>query len=382
MLESEGRFHGAFDSTVIAMSINRIDGSCVIVNPAMCSFTGYTEAELLKFTSSDITHPDDQDETIKNCQHLIDGNADHFLMEKRYINKAGNIRWGLLSVAIVRDAEDNPLYFVPQIQEITERKELEAEIREHQVHLETEVSRRTAELANVNKELQAFAHSVSHDLKAPLRSIEGFADILHEDYGEVLEENALDYLSEISAGAVRMGEMVDDLLAHATLGQGFGNVTEVDLDRILKKVKQDLSSDIKEKKAKIRIKGKLGSLSGHQATLEALLQNILSNAIKYVDKESPPEVLISRSETDKEYVIAVKDNGIGIEKEHHDRIFGIFERLHTREEYPGTGIGLAIAEKAVQLHRGRLWLESEPGVGTTFYFSIDKNLKNQVSDNA
>ena len=103
-----------------------------------------------------------------------------------------------------------------------------------------------------------------------------------------------------------------------------------------------------------------------------MLQNIVGNAIKYVKADVSPEVLISMSETEEEHIVAIKDNGIGIAEEHHDKIFGIFERLHTREEYPGTGIGLAIAEKAVQLHKGRLWLESEPGTGTTFYFSISK----------
>ncbi len=376
---SEVRFDAAFANTVIAMSINKIEGPYVTVNPAMCTFTGYTEEELLTKTNLDITYPDDQEETVKNCQYLIDGHADHFLMEKRYVNKAGEIRWDLLSLAIVRDDNSEPLYFVPQIQDITERKELELEIQEHQIHLESEVNSRTAELATANKELQAFAHSVSHDLKAPLRSIEGFADMLQEDYGERLEETGHDYLSEISDGAIRMGEMVDDLLSHATLGQSFVNVAEVDLDEIINKIRQDLRHDIKEKNAKIQVKDSLGKVTGHKTTLEALLQNILSNAVKYVDPEVRPEVMISRSETEKEYIIAVKDNGIGIEKEHQDKIFGIFQRLHTRDEYPGTGIGLAIAEKAVQLHGGRLWLESEPYSGTTFYFSIDKNFIKPVT---
>ncbi|NKB35596.1 MAG: PAS domain S-box protein [Gammaproteobacteria bacterium] len=379
---SEERFHAAFDNTAIAMSINKLDGPYMIVNPAMSRFTGYTETELLSLTNLSITHPDDIEQTQANCDYLIEGHADHFLMEKRYIHKNGKEIWGLLSVAIVRDAAGEPLYFVPQIQDITERKKLEEELLKHQSRLETEVKHRTGELASVNKELQAFAHSVSHDLKAPLRTIEGYTDILKEDYGTQLDDAAQDYLSEIGEGAVRMGEMVDDLLWHATLGQGFVDVEMIDMNTTLEKVKRNLAGDIKEKRARIYTQGDLGEITGHKATIEALLQNLISNAIKYVEDEVTPDVLISASETETEFVISVRDNGIGIDKDHQKKIFGIFERLHTLDEYPGTGIGLAIAEKAAQLHGGRLWLDSEPGKGTTFYFSIIKQHDNLlVSDN-
>ena len=377
---SERRFRSAFDNTVFGMALIDLDGNYFQVNPAFCKMLGYDEEELLQKSIKDVSPPEEGVEGMSRLEKILKGKLPSAQMEKQFLHKDGHVVWSFINLTIVRDAEDKPLYFVGQANDITGRKQVEAQLQEYQQSLEEKVTQRTVDLEGANKELQAFAHSVSHDLKAPLRSIEGFADMLREDYGETLEGNAHDYLSEIGAGAVRMGEMVDDLLEHATLGQGFVNVTEVDLDRLTKKIEQDLSSDLKESKGSIIIEGKLGSVAGHQVTMEALLQNILSNAIKYVGEGICPEVLVSRSETAEEHIIAVKDYGIGIEKEHQDRIFGIFERLHTGQTYQGTGIGLAIAEKAVQLHNGRLWLESELGTGTKFYFSVDKNLKSPVSD--
>ncbi len=318
-------------------------------------------------------HPEDRASLMAKVEAIMSTGED-FRMEYRPIVPGGEIRYHLSQGKLFFDEDRKPMRMVGTAIDITERKKIEMELHKYQAGLEDEVSRRTTELEVVNKDLQAFAHSVSHDLKAPLRAIEGFADILREDYRKALDEAGHEILSEISHSAVRMGEMVDDLLAHAEMGQGFTEVTNVDLNTVLEKVKRDLAHDIQERDVKISIDGKLSIVTGHQATLEALMQNLISNAIKYVEPEKQPDVLIRMSETDEEYIIDVKDNGIGIEKDYQDKIYGIFERLHTKEEFPGTGVGLATVEKAVQLHNGRLWLESEVGSGSTFHFSIAKNL--------
>ena len=319
------------------------------------------------------THPDDRERYEQHLREMKEKGQGTDI-ELRIITSSGKVRYIHQRSEKILDNQGQIIGSFGAEQDITERKDMETELRKYQEHLEEEVSKRTDELVTANKDLQAFAHSVSHDLKAPLRSIEGFADILGEEYKKALDEMGHEYLSEISDSAVRMGEMVDDLLAHAEMGQRFTIVTEIDLNTLLEKVKRDLARDIQERDANISIDGKLTTVTGHQAILEALLQNLVSNAIKYVEPQKQPEVTISMSETDEEYIIAVKDNGIGIEKDYQDKIFGIFERLHTREEYPGTGVGLATVEKAVQLHGGRLWLESELDKGTTFHFSITKNL--------
>lgn len=244
------------------------------------------------------------------------------------------------------------------------------DIHKHRTNLEELVQQRTTGLTAANQELADFAHSVSHDLKAPLRAIEGFSEFLAEDYSAVLDETGRSYLTEISEGAMRMGKMVDDLLAHARLGREDFRYHEVDLNFVLNMVMKNLDRDIKGSNAVIKIENKLPVVSGHQPTLEMLLQNLLSNAIKYIAPDTQPEIIISSREVVGEYQIKIQDNGIGINEKHQQSIFKIFERLHTREDYPGTGIGLAIAAKAVKLHRGRLWFESEVGAGTSFFFSI------------
>ncbi len=325
-----------------------------------------------------LVHPDDRqryDDMMEEYQHKkvwMD-------IEYRIINRRGEEIYVREVGEPELDEDGEIVRTFGTLQDITYRRKMEKEIQEHQDNLEAEVVKRTAELMNKNRELEAFAHSVSHDLKAPLRSIEGYAHILKEDYENVLEKTSEEYLSSIADSAVRMGNMVDDLLAHAGLGQDFRAVTEIDLCKIVDKVQRDLRHDIEEQEAQINIEGKALKVNGHVATLEALMRNVISNSIKYVRSDMTPQVLITMSETDDEYIVAVKDNGIGIAKEHQDKIFGIFERLHPREEYQGTGIGLAIVEKAVQLHEGRFWLESKPGKGTTFYFSLAKNISNHAN---
>ncbi len=318
-------------------------------------------------------HPDDQQRYIdEELASRI--NETSFTIDYRIITRAGVTKYVHETSEDVLDNNGKLVRTFGTLQDISERKAMEEKIKLYQSELEIEVARQTEKLATANRELQAFAHSISHDLKAPLRSIEGFSDIIRDEYqGKVLDESGMQYLSEINDGAVRMNSMVNDLLAHASLGQSMSDLTEIDMDSLVQKIQRDLDGHIKSSKTVIEWEGKLGKIMGHRAILEALMQNLLTNAIKYTAPGTQPRIMISMSESDDFYTFTVKDNGIGIEKDHQNRIFGIFQRLHTREEYPGTGIGLAIVMKAVLLHQGRLWLTSETGKGSTFYFTIAKN---------
>ncbi len=230
------------------------------------------------------------------------------------------------------------------------------------------LKRRNAELEASNRELEQFAYVVSHDLKEPLRTISGYCDLLGRRYGDQLDEKAGGYVKLAVRGALRMQRLIDDLLAYSHVGKTNRPMEDVDLAEVLAEVMAGLEAAVEEGQATVEV-GDLPTVRGNRLMLTQLFQNLLGNAIKFRG-ESPPVVRIVASQTNGRWQIWVADNGIGIESRHFDRIFGVFQRLHQKEEYSGTGIGLAICRKIVDYHGGRIWPESEPGKGTTFHIEL------------
>jgi signal transduction histidine kinase len=235
--------------------------------------------------------------------------------------------------------------------------------------LRADTQRRTAELTAANEELRMVAHSISHDLKAPLRAVEGFSQMLREDCNPALDAHGREYLDKISAGATRMSRMIDDLLLHTRLGEWM-TLGPVDLGAVWARVQADLAGDIRAAAAEVTVDGPLPGVWGDAATLEALLRNLLSNAVKFVAPGVTPRVVLGVQPEAGGYRLSVRDNGIGMAPEHRERIFGLFERLHAHDEYPGTGVGLALVRKAAQLHGTTIRVESTPGQGSTFHFYL------------
>lgn len=266
---------------------------------------------------------------------------------------------------------------VVSTRDITSLKKMQQELENHQQRLEQEVHQRTEQLSLANEELEAFVHTISHDLKAPLRAVDGFSEWLIEDYAVNMDEQGKHYLKEIQKVASRMGRMIDELLMHARLGERFRILEPVDLNEVLNQVKTDLSSEIGSSGAEIIVSHELPMVEGHRATLEILLRNLISNAMKFVSSGTKPIVKLWCEDTADFYKVFVKDNGIGIDTQHEHLIFNMFERLHSDEEFSGTGVGLAIARKAALLHQGELSLQSVPGQGCTFYFTLKKELDNK-----
>jgi len=222
-----------------------------------------------------------------------------------------------------------------------------------------------------NKELERFAYVASHDLQEPLRNIIDFIGLLKTEYEAHWDDNALQYLKFIDEAAHRMGALIKDILAYSRLGvRGEGET--VDLNVTIKHVLDDLDKKINEKNAKISITGKMPTITGHTIEFHSLFLNLLSNALKFVDDGKIPEIRVSSTKNDGTYLFSVTDNGIGITPEHKKKVFNLFKRLHNTDKYMGTGIGLAHCKKIVELHGGTIWLESEPGEGTTFYFTLSE----------
>ena len=243
------------------------------------------------------------------------------------------------------------------VRDITQRRLMEEELRE-----------RTESLERSNKELEQFAYIASHDLQEPLRMVASYTQLLSKRYKGKLDSDADDFINYAVGGANRMQMLINDLLDYSRVGTRGKEFVITEFDTVMKKTLGNLKKAIEESDAKVTI-DPLPSLMVDGGQIGQLFQNLISNAIKFRDNE-PPQIHISSEKNENKWTFSVRDNGIGIDPEYSSRIFEIFQRLHSKEEYPGSGIGLAICKKIVERHGGNIWIESEPGKGTSFYFSI------------
>jgi len=229
------------------------------------------------------------------------------------------------------------------------------------------------ELVRSNRELEQFAHVVSHDLQQPLQSIIGFARLLLLKYQDSLDETAHDYLNRMMDSGNRMQRLIQDLLTYAQVGKQGDSFELVDCNQILAQVLENLQVALTEKKV-VLFHDSLPTLIGNEIKLIQLFQNLISNAIKFTHPDNTPQVRVSVIKRENDWLFGVHDNGIGIDAQNLEKVFDVFHRAHSSKNYPGTGIGLATCKKIVELHRGRIWVESQLDVGTTFYFTLASNL--------
>lgn len=256
--------------------------------------------------------------------------------------------------------------------DVTAQKKAELNLVSLNAHLEQRVMERTAELDAINKELESFTYSVSHDLRSPLRAINGFSEILREEHAGKLNEDAEDALKEIIGNVRRMGQLIDDLLHFSRLGKQNISSAVVDMKELTHSVVEDLKKQYPE--VTFKISG-LPDTHGDRAMLKQVMQNLVSNAAKYSSKTGGPVVEIGAKEEKAGPVYFVKDNGVGFNMAYYDKLFGVFQRLHSTSEFEGTGVGLAIVKRIISKHSGRVWAESKEDEGATFYISLPRPLQ-------
>jgi PAS domain S-box-containing protein len=355
--ESEERFRNAFEHAAVGIVQVGPDRRFLHINPRMCEILGYSEEELLARTFDEITYPDDLPICRENAVNMLDGKQDIFTTEKRYIRKDGSLVWAQITASLVRDAQSEPRYFVTIVEDISERKRAQALLEE-----------RTRDLARSNADLEQFAYLTSHDLQEPLRMVSSFTQLLDRRYRGQLDNRADDYIHYITEGAQRMQRLINDLLAYSRVGSRGRPFAPLEFENVLSQVVDNLQIAIEEAGVSLTHEP-LPRIYGDEIQLIQLMQNLIGNAIKF-RSANPAQIHISASQQGKEWIFAVRDNGIGIDSQYFERIFVLFQRLHLREEYPGTGIGLAICKRIIERHNGRIWVESTPEQGSTFYFSL------------
>lgn len=367
---SEERFRRTFEQAAVGMAHVGLDGRWLRVNQRLCEILGYSYDQLVVRTFQDITYPDDLDADMALVRQLLAGEIGSYTLEKRYLCGNGGVLWAQLTVALVRDGGGEPDYFVSVIQDIRAQKAAEARIHSLNAMLEQHVRKRTAELEQANQALQAFASTVAHDLRAPLRSMQGFAQILEEDYGEHLDADGHSYVRHIVEAANDMDRLIQDLLAYSRISQAEIPLQRVNLEQVVEDALAVVAAQVRERQARITVERPLPAVRGHAGVLVQVLINLLTNALTFTRPGTPPEVRIRAARGDGRVRLWIEDNGIGIEPEHFQRIFRVFERLHGVERYPGTGIGLAIVQQGITRMGGQVGVESQNGQGSRFWIEL------------
>jgi PAS domain S-box-containing protein len=365
--ESEESLRLTLENASVGIGTAYLDGRFRSLNKAYLNILGYSLDELRTMTFADVTNPEDIAKSRQYFSELTEG-KEHVEFEERYIRKDGSVRDVVMRAGFLPDSNGNPLYIVGVVEDITERKRAEDELREYRDHLEELVKERTAELERSNAELQQFAYVASHDLQEPLRMVSSYLQLLKRRYKGQLDADADDFIHFAVDGAERMRALINDLLAYSRVQMQGKPFELTDGEKMLEITLKNLQQAVEENRAEIT-HDPLPTVLADELQLVQVFQNLIGNAIKFRGDE-PPRIHVSAKREGNEWVFSVRDNGIGIEPQYAEKIFGIFQRVYDKVEYPGTGIGLAICKRIVERHGGHIWVGSEPGKGSTFYFTL------------
>ena len=364
--ESEHRFRQIFENAPTAIAIFAADGRLEKCNPAFSSLLGYTDEELRGASFVSFVPPEDLDTRLAELEQLRTGQAPFLQHDSRYLRKDGQLVWVHKFVTLLTNETGDEPRVLRLLTDITERKQADLEIRRLNTELEHRVSRRTAELLAANKELEAFSYSVSHDLRAPLRGIDGWSLALAEDYAGQLDERAQQYLGRIRSETQRMGLLIDDLLRLSRISSSELRTVPIDLTAMAREIETELCEANAGRRLEFTISSDL-TASGDARLINIALVNLLANAVKFTEPREVARIEFGRT---REGAFYIRDNGVGFDIAYADSLFRAFQRLHKASEFAGAGIGLAIVQRVIHRHSGEVWAEAQPDAGATFYFTL------------
>lgn len=368
--ESEQRFRVAMEHAPIGKSILTIDGTWISSNTALRQMFGYSAEEMHKLTFKDLVIEEDWyiDRDLK--EKLLRNEINAYNIEKRYIHKNGSMIWGNLNCALVRDNENNPIYYIYQVLDITKRKQAEEQMLSINQSLEEKVKARTEELEAANRNLESFSYSVSHDLRNPLTAINLYCNIIDDEFSGENEEMK-QMLEGISNNCRRMETLITDLLEFSRAGRKALEPELLNMNKLFESTFNDLVLGAEDEEVQVDFRmSDLPDAFADETMITQVVTNLLNNAIKYSSKEKQPVIEVGAEIRSSHVIYFVKDNGVGFDPKKADMLFIAFERLHDKNDFDGTGVGLALVKKIIDLHEGEIWAESEPSKGSTFYFSL------------
>jgi PAS domain S-box-containing protein len=357
------------DGVVATDSENRV----TFLNPVAEALTGWLAAQAVGRIANDILSFV-SDHNPPNLAGPPDGALPGQTMKAeqattKLVSKSGKAIPVDESAAPILDDAGHELGKVIVFRDISERRQAEAEVRKLNAELELRVVERTAQLEAANKELDSFNYSIAHDLRSPLRGIDAFSVLLVENHTANLGPEALECLNRIRAGVERMRQLIDDLLRLSRVAQCDYRPQKVDLTEIATRISAELQATSKNRQAEFLVQGGI-TIEGDSSLLRIALENLLSNAWKFTSKTGAPKIEFGSTVEQGKQVCYVRDNGVGFDMKYADKLFGVFQRLHSGKEFEGTGVGLAIVERIIHRHGGHIWAESLPGKGATFYFTV------------
>ncbi len=367
---SEAKYRRIVDTATEGIWMLGPDMSTTFVNARMGEILGYNTREMIDRQMTDFMFDEDIQDHLQKMGNGFQEGAE--IYERRFRHKNGKTVWGLVSATSVLDEQHHFQGSFGMVTDITERKLAEKEIRQLNQQLEERVTERTAQLEAANKELEAFSYSVSHDLRTPLRAIDGFSHILLNEYADKLDDEGMRLLTVVRNNTGRMGQLIDDMLQFSRTGRLEITYVDVDMEKVVREVIDELGSAASYGVNPQYEIEHIPPIRGDRNMLRQVFINLLANAIKFSCYQEPPRIKVGATIEGVETVYYINDNGVGFDMRYVDKLFGVFQRLHSIDEFEGTGIGLAIVKRIISRHGGRVWAEGKLNEGATFYFALPR----------
>ena len=367
--ESELRFRELADSMPNIVWTAQPDGFVDYCNRRWHEYTGEPESTGRDSSRLSALHPDDVERCSAAWQRALATGAPHLVEYRLLDRRSGQYHWHLERALAVRNANGAIARWYGTGTDIHELKTVQADLETARATLEERVEERTTQLASANDELEAFSYSVSHDLRTPLRAINGFARILAEEHAGELDAEGARYVQTIRTSGVQMGQLIDDLLAFSRLGREAMKITGIDSRELVDAAFATFAPALGDRRVDFVV-ADLPRCHGDLALLKQVWLNLLTNALKFTRERESTSIVVGAKRDGCGTVFFIRDNGVGFDMQFADKLFGVFQRLHLPEAYEGTGVGLALAQRIIHRHGGRIWAEAEENRGATFFFNL------------